>query len=301
MTVKKIFPWIAAVFTVIVWSETFVSTKILLEHSLSPAEIFLARFSLAYAGMLLLCHKKLFSESFKDELRLFAMGVIGGSLYFLAENTALEYSSASNVAILVGTAPLSTALILGAVYKEEKSSPRQVLGSVITFLGMALVVFNGQFVLHLNPKGDMLAIGASVCWGLYALILKKISAKYDILFITRKVFAYGIISMGVFLLLTKSSFAPVSVLLRPQVWGNLLYLSLIASLLCFIAWNWSITQIGIVRATNLIYGQCFFTMAFAAVILGERITLMAIIGTAVLISGMILALHVSDNHRTETH
>lgn len=301
MAVKKIFPWIAAFFTVIVWSETFVSTKILLELSLSPAEIFLARFTLAYAGILLLCHKKLFSDSFKDELRLLAMGVIGGSLYFLAENTALEYSTASNVAILVGTAPLSTALILGTVYKEEKLSARQVLGSFITFIGMALVVFNGQFVLHLSPKGDMLAMGASVCWGLYALILKNISAKYDILFITRKVFAYGIISMCVFLLLTNPPSVPISVLLRPQVWGNLLYLSLIASLLCFIAWNWSITQIGIVRATNLIYGQCFFTMVFAAVILGERITLMAIIGTVVLISGMVIALYVSDAPRTETH
>ena len=81
MTVKKIFPWIAAFFTVIVWSETFVSTKILLEYSLSPAEIFLARFTLAYAGMLLICHKKLFSDSLKDELRLLAMGVIGGAVY----------------------------------------------------------------------------------------------------------------------------------------------------------------------------------------------------------------------------
>lgn len=36
----------------------------------------------------------------------------GGSLYFLAENSALKFSTASNVAILVGTAPLITALIV---------------------------------------------------------------------------------------------------------------------------------------------------------------------------------------------
>lgn len=41
--------------------------------------------------------QKLFSDSFIDELKLFAMGVIGGSLYFLAENTALKYSTASHV------------------------------------------------------------------------------------------------------------------------------------------------------------------------------------------------------------
>lgn len=293
---KKILPWLAALFTVIIWSETFISTKILLDASMSPAGIFLCRFIIAYAGIWFFCPRRLFAGTLKDELCFFLMGLTGGTLYFLAENTALKYSSASNVAILVGSAPLVTAIILGAVYKEEKPGARQIIGSVITFIGMVLVVLNGRFVLHLSPKGDLLAIGAALCWGLYSLVLKRVSGRYNIVFLTRKVFAYGILSMGVFFALTGRTLSDFAPLGQPKVWGNLIYLGLVASLLCFIAWNWAISKIGIVRTTNLVYGQCFFTMAFAAIILGERITLMAVAGTVILIAGMVIALR-SNSHK----
>lgn len=287
---KKILPWLAAVATVIIWSETFISTKVLLNNGMSPAVIFLLRFVIAYAGIWFFCPHRLFAFNVKDEISFFLMGLIGGSLYFLAENTALKYSTASNVAILVGSAPLVTALLLGIVYKEERPGFRQVAGSIVTFIGMALVVLNGQIALHLNPKGDALAVAASLCWGLYALVLKKVSGRYSIVFLTRKVFAYGILTMLAFFALGGDSFPQLSVLARPLVWGNLVYLGLVASLFCFIAWNWALTKIGVVRTTNLIYGQGFFTMAFAAILLGERITPMAVIGTAILIWGMIIAL-----------
>lgn len=96
--------------------------------------------------------------------------------------------------------------------------------------------------------------------------------------------------MVLFFIFSREPLPELSILARPQVFGNLIYLGLIASLFCFIAWNWALVKIGIVRTTNLIYGQCFFTMVFAAIILGERITLMAILGTVILVSGMILAL-----------
>ena len=291
--VKKILPWAAALATVLVWAETFVSTKILLNSGLSPAVIFLCRFTIAYAGVWFFCPKRLFAANVKDELCFFLLGFIGGTLYFLAENTALEYSTASNVAILVGTAPLVTALVLGAVYKEEKPGWRQLVGSFITFAGMALVVLNGQYSLHLNPMGDILAFGAALCWGLYSLVLKKVSGRYDIVFLTRKVFAYGIITMVLLFPVSDGKFPDLSVFSSLTVWGNLVYLGLVASLFCFIAWNWALTKIGIVRTTNLLYAQCFFTMAFSAVILGERITLMAVAGTAILVAGMFIALKKS--------
>lgn len=287
---KKILPWFAALVTVIIWSETFISTKVLLGSGLSPAAIFLYRFFIAYTGIWFFCPKKMFSENLKDELYFFLMGTLGGAVYFLAENTALQYSTASNVAILAGSSPLVTAILLGIFYKEEKAGLKQIAGSIITFIGMALVVLNGKFVLHLNPKGDLLAIGAAVSWGFYCLFLKKVTDRYDILFLTRKVFAYGILSMLIFFIASGKRMEFQLVMTHPHVWGNLVYLGLIASLLCFISWNWALRKIGIVRATNLVYSQCFFTMIFAAVLLGERITMMAVIGSVVLVSGMYLAL-----------
>ena len=286
---RKILPWIAAVFVVAVWAETFVSTKLLLNNGLLPPDIFFYRFLLAYLCIWIISPKRIWSYSWKDELRFLLLGITGGSLYFLAENSALEFSTASNVAILVGSAPLITALLVGIFYREERMRPRQVIGSVVAFMGMALVILNGQLVLHVNPKGDAMAVGAALVWGIYSLLIRKLSGRYDVSFITRKVFAYGLLTMGLYFLAVRPLSVDMAILSRPVVWGNLIYLGLVASLLCFVLWNWALSKLGTIRTTNLIYGQCFFTMVIANLVLGERITLMAVAGTVVLILGMILA------------
>lgn len=279
-----------AAFTVCaIWGETFVSTKVLLQNGLMPSDIFFIRFLLAYCCISIFSHSRMWADSWKDEVLLLVLGLAGGSMYFLSENMALLYSTASNVAILVGTTPLVTALLLSIFYKEERMNRKQMTGSTIAFAGMVLVVLNGQLILHLNPKGDVLALGASLTWGLYSLVIKKLSYKYDSLFITRKVFAYGLLTILPYILFFKPLQQDLSIYLRPEVWGNLLYLGLVASMLCYFAWNWALQKLGTVRTTNIIYLQSFFTMLFAHLILGERITLMAICGTMTLILGMALA------------
>lgn len=279
---------LVALAVVLIWGETFISTKVLIGHGLMPADIFVVRFALAYLCIWLISPKKLWSSNIKDELTMLALGVFGGSLYFLTENTALKYSTASNVGILVCSAPMLTALIMSAFYKDERIGARQFIGSLVAFFGMALVVLNGEVVLHLNPLGDALAIGAALTWGFYSLFMKRVSDRYDVRFITRKVFGYGLLSIIPYFLLVHHFSIEADVLRQPAVWGNLVYLGLVASLLCFILWNWCLGRLGTVRTTNLIYSQPFFTMLIAAIYLGERITLMAILGTIILMSGLMI-------------
>ena len=290
---NKTLAWGAAILTVAIWGETFVSTKLLLNNGMMPPDIFFFRFLLAYACIWIFSPKRLFPRTLKDEFRFLLLGITGGSLYFLAENSALKFSTASNVAILVGSAPLITAIVVGIFCKEERMNMKQWAGSAIAFFGMAMVVLNGQFVLDINPLGDALAIAAAAMWAVYSLILRQVSDRYDVRFITRKVFAYGLLSMGVYFLVVRPPDIDIAVLSKPLVWGNLIYLGLVASLGCFLMWNWAVTQLGTVRTTNIIYGQCFFTMLIAAIILGEKITPMAVLGTVILTSGMMIAIKKS--------
>lgn len=282
-------PVVAAIFVVAVWGETFVSSKVLLTSGLMPADIFFFRFVLAYLCMCLFSHRRLWADGWRHELMLAALGVLGGSLYFLSENMALMYSTASNVAILVGSTPLMTALLLSLFYREERMHGRQILGSLIAFAGMALVVLNGQLVLRLNPQGDVLALGAALTWGFYSLVMKRLSPLYDALFITRKVFAYGVLSIIPYFLWVEPLHTDMAVFAQPRVWMNLLYLGLVASMLCYFLWNWVLAHLGIVRATNILYMQSFFTMVVSHLVLGERITLMAVSGCVILIAGMVMA------------
>lgn len=279
---------VLAMVVVAIWAETFVSSKVLLSHGMMPADIFFYRFTLAYLCMLCLSHKRVWAGSWRLEGMLALLGMTGGSMYFLAENMALKYSTASNVAILVGTTPLMTALLLAPFYKEERMSRRQIIGSVIAFAGLVLVVLNGQFILHLNPAGDALALGASLTWAVYSLVMKVVSPRLDARFITRKVFGYGLLTILPWFVFVEPLQVSPQVLSQPVVWGNLVYLGLVASMLCYLVWNWLLPKLGVVKSTNIIYTQCIFTMTISAFILGDRITWMAITGTAILISGMLL-------------
>ncbi|WP_418407280.1 DMT family transporter [Alistipes sp.] len=276
---------IAALFTVAVWGATFVSTKVLIANSLTPAEIFLLRFAIAYACIWPVSRGRLWAAGWRDELTLAAAGVTGGSLYFLTENMALEFAPASNVSLIVCTAPIWTALLLSLAYRSERMTRRQVAGSALAFAGMVLVVLNGRFVLHLSPRGDLLALSAALLWMVYSLVIKRVGGRYPAIFITRKVFFYGLLTiLPVFL------FQPFSVdagvLARPAVWGNLLFLGIIASMLCYILWNAAMHRLGAVRTTNYIYINPLVTILTAALCIGERITAAALAGAALILYGM---------------
>ena len=163
---------LAALFTVTVWGATFVSTKVLIANSLTPAEIFLLRFAMAYVCILPFARGRMWAANLRDELLLAAAGLSGGSLYFLTENMALEYAPASNVSLIVCTAPVWTAVVMSLFYRGERMSRRQIAGSALAFAGMVLVVLNGHFVLRLSPRGDMLALSAAMLWMVYSLVIK---------------------------------------------------------------------------------------------------------------------------------
>ena len=282
-------PHFVALFVVLIWGTTFVSSKILLNSGLLPADIFFVRFVIAYCCMLGISHKRLFANSIADELTLVGLGMMGGSIYFLVENMALLHSTASNVSILVSTTPLVTAMLLAIFYKSERLGIRQIIGSVLAFIGVVLVVLNGQFVLHLNPLGDALAMGASLTWGFYSLFMRRIMGRYSADFITRKVFFYGLVTILPYFALVHPLDIDLIASGNMTVWGNLLFLGFVASTGGYLLWNWVMRQLGAVKSTNYIYLQPLVSMMAGAMILGERITILAIAGAVILITGMILA------------
>ena len=186
---------LVAVAIVGIWGLTFISTKLLIGQGMSPHEIFLLRFLMAYAGIWFLAPRRLWADSWRDELWLLLGGVTGGSFYFLTENTALEYTLATNVAFLVCTTPLLTTLLSLALYKNVKATRGLIGGSLVALAGVALVVCNGHFVLRLSPVGDLLSLLASLSWAVYSLVMRRMADRYDVTFITRKIFFYGVLTI----------------------------------------------------------------------------------------------------------
>lgn len=276
---------------VAVWGTTFVYTKLLLMAGLTAAQIFVLRFAVAYVLLFVysLTRKsfRLISLSWRDELLMIGLGVTGGSLYFLTENSAMIYTTTTNTSLIVCICPLFAALFISIFYRSQRLHGIQIIGTLMAAVGVVIVVLNGHFVLHLSPLGDTLAFVACLCWALYSLLLIPANERYDTLFITRKVFFYGLFSMIPYFFV-HPELPSLSLIMRPDVFWNLMFLGCVASMFCFLVWNWVMKKLGAVVVTNYVYFNPVVTVLFAWLILSEHITIYFLIGTLLILTGMYL-------------
>jgi drug/metabolite transporter (DMT)-like permease len=280
--------YLIAFVIVVIWGTTFISTKVLINNGLSPEDILLSLFVRAYLGIWFFGKNRLFANNWKDECIFLLLGITGGSIYFLTENYAVKITQVTNVAFIVCAAPLLTAVLSHFFLKNERLNRRLIQGSLLALLGVALVVFNGKFILQLNPLGDLLSFLAALSWAIYTILLKQVSSRYPIGFITRKVFFYGIITiLPVFLLHPLTS--DLQLLCQPVIYLNILFLGITASLLCYFFWNMVIKHLGAVKSTNFVYIVPIITLIDSSLILDETITVYAVAGMLMILSGVIWA------------
>lgn len=282
---QKLLWHLIAVGAVAVWGTTFVNTKVLYNSGLTPSEIFFLRFLIAYVAIWFISPRKLFADSWRDEGLMLLLGITGGSLFFVAENSAVGLTYVNNVSFITSTSPLIT-VILGIVFvKSIKATWTLITGSLIALLGVGIVIFNGSFILHLNPWGDLLALLTAVCWAVYSLLMKAVSSKYSAVFITRKIFFYGLVTVLPMFLIDPWT-ATFSMLMTPKVVLNLLFLGLIASFLCFALWTVIIARLGVMTASNYQYLNPITTVVASAIFLSEPMTAIAYMGSALILIGV---------------
>lgn len=284
---------LGALLCITMWGISFVSTKVLLNHDMQPVEIYIYRFALAYILILIFKHSRLFSRSWRDEGLLMLCGLLAGSIYFMAENFALRYTLVSNVSLLTSTSPLITTLLIGILYKNDRPGRGMIIGSLVAFTGVGCVIFNSSFNLEIRPLGDMLALAGAFSWALYSLILKKLNAVYDVWFITRKTFFYGVLTALPFQTLEPSQYSISRIFEIPAVWGNLLFLGLAASLMAYVLWAETVKKVGAVKANNYLYIQPIITLVVSVVLLHEHVSAIGYLGCALILIGLWLGDYLS--------
>lgn len=270
-----------------VWGTTFISTKILLVD-FQPVEILFFRFAMGLAALLLVCPRRLKGTSKQQELTFAAAGLCGICLYYLLENIALTYTMASNVGVIISVAPFFTALLSHLFLKEERPGASFFIGFAAAMAGIFLISFNGS-KLELNPVGDLLALLAALIWACYSVLTKKISGYgYHTILTTRRIFCYGILFMipTLFLFDFKLELTRFA---NPVYLFNIIFLGLGASALCFVTWNFAVKVLGAVKTSIYIYMVPVITVVTLVVILHEKITALAAVGTVLTLAGLVLS------------
>lgn len=224
----------------------------------------------------------------RQEFTFVAAGLCGICLYYLLENIALTYTLASNVGVIISVAPFFTAILSHLVMKEEKLRANFFLGFVVAMAGIFLISFNGS-KLELNPIGDLLALLAALIWACYSVLTKKISSfGYNTILTTRRVFFYGILFMIPALFLFDFKLEPAR-FINSVYLLNIIYLGLGASALCFVTWNFAVKVLGAVKTSVYIYMVPVITVVTSVLILHEKITVLAGLGTLLTLAGLFLS------------
>lgn len=288
MKSNKITGHLSAAITILIWGTTFISTKILLD-SFQPIEILFFRFAIGLLALTIAFPKRLKGTDRKQELTLAAAGLCGITLYYLLENIALTYTAASNIGVIISTAPFFTAILSYFISNRKNKLPVSFfIGFIISMAGICFITF-GTSKPEIKPAGDILALLAAVIWAFYSILTKKISSfGFNTILTTRRIFTYGIIFMLPMLFTSDlkwetEKFTAINNLL------NLIFLGLGASGLCFVTWNYAVKNLGAVKTSVYIYMVPVITVTLSVIILKEQITPFAIIGTMLTLAGLLLS------------
>ena len=281
-----------------VWGTTYISTSILLSggtdsqaEGLEPTQICTIRSFIAYIGLLIISHNKFRSDTWKDEVRFIGLGLSGVTLYFLCENTAVGVTQVANVSLIISLAPLLTIILMSLIYKIRVPLIT-ITGAIIAFGGVACVILgNGQKwgVGSTAFIGNLLAGTSALLWAIYCVLLRGMLEKYPKLYVTRKIFFYGLLSISAVLFISNDNPFPTEILSRPIVIGNLLYLGVLASLVCFLLYNVVISKLGVIATNNYGYLNPVITFVFAIIILNDPFSWVCFIGIIITLSGLWIA------------
>lgn len=287
----KVLANLGALFVVVAWGVSFLSSKVLMVNGgFSPVEVFIYRFIFAYLILLIFTYKRIMANNLHDELLLLVCGLCAGSIYFVSENYALEYTTTGNVSLLVSISPVFTTILMAVIYKFVPK-PNVIIGSILAFIGVACIIFGNGESFEFNPFGDIIALCASLSWAIYTVVMRQLSPIYSSLFITRKLFFYGVLTAFPLLFIQD---APLHLGLlfdfnQPQYFFNFIFLGLFCSACAYLIWNIVMRILGSIKANNYLYFQPIVTMVAGYFVLGESVYVLGFIGCALIIGGIIIS------------
>jgi drug/metabolite transporter (DMT)-like permease len=224
----------------------------------------------------------------KDVLAMMGVGALGVGATNLLFSSGVSLTNASDTALLYAVVPV-WGMLLGSVLGLERPTLRDVLGVGIAFLGIVVVVYGGLGGSGSSLKGNLLVLGATMCWGSYTVLSLPLLEKYSPLLVA----AYTMLFGG----LAALPFAFPSLLsvdwdaMSVGVWATVAYSTILVAAFGFFAWQRGASLLGANKLLVYQYLITFVGVASGMVLLGEGFGVEKIIGGAVIFFGVYLARH----------
>lgn len=232
----------------------------------------------------------------KTDVKYFiALAFFEPFVYFLCETSAMNYVTSSLASVIIATIPIVTS-ISAYLFFREKLKTGNYIGIVLSVIGVLLVASSESNEADTRLKGVALLFGSVLAAQGYVLLLKKLSGMYRASFIVLVQNTIGLIYFIPLYLVNPSwfTFKPIVNVIVP-----ILLLSVFASTFAVIFFAAGVRTIGIARSNVFANIIPVFTMFFAYLMVGEKITIIRILGVLIVISGLILAQYNRKTHPEE--
>jgi len=282
--------YLKLLFVMLVWGGTFTSAR-LLGNELDPPISAFIRFLLASSFLLVLLYFK--EGSFprvnkKQFLFLLGMGLTGIAMYNLLFFYGLVHTEAGRGSLITATNPLLTALGAAFIFKERFTLIRMV-GFLLCIGGAILIITKGDISSLMKEgigTGELAFIGCALSWAAYTLIGRFMSDQLSSLAVIAYASCIGTVVLFVAALNADLVTAVKSLTMNAGL--NLLYLSLLATVISFVWFQEGIKALGAAKAAVFIYFMPVSAVFWAWLILDEKFTLVLALGATLVISGIYL-------------
>lgn len=275
------------------WGLSFMATSLLMRAGLGPIQIQAARWLVAAIvfGSMIIAGKvrpNLRSDKVKF---LILCGVLEPCIYMLFETYGLKFTSATTASVVIATIPCMTILIRRIFFKEA-TSRTGIISILLAFTGVVIcTVFSPNFELGGQAVGFLLLFGAIVCGAFYSICSSRASAEYTPYDITASMAILGVTQFTIMNFAAGYGLDTYRTILNdPQLILGVLFLGLVCSVLCFVAFNSLIRKVDPAIANNLSSASPTIVGVLAGIIvLGDPWGLYTVIGLALTVAGVILS------------
>lgn len=288
MQAKKPIIYLALLGSMIFWAISFVWIKVVYQ-AYGPLTTVIFRLIIATIIMLIFSKltRKLMPVKREDIRAFLLLAFFEPFLYFMGESFGLKYVSSTVGAVVVATIPLFSP-IAAKRYHGERLTLRNTIGIIISFLGVALVVFDHNTNLKASTIGvllELVAVGAAIG---YSVMLKTLAFKYNPTTIITYQNLIGIFYfLPFFLVFEMKDFSTTP--FSADAFTAIAKLAIFASCLAFILFTYCVKDLGMNNANMFINLIPVFTAIFAWYILGDTLSIQKITGITVVISGLFIA------------
>ncbi|WP_457577209.1 DMT family transporter [Desulfomarina sp.] len=298
-TRQLLFTYIALALAVLFWGLSFVATKIALE-SFPPFCLIFLRFLTASVFFTFLLLRTGFPSMTWNTLKpLLFLAIFQPGLYFTFETLGLQHTSATKASLIIATIPI-VVLILSIIFLRERVRFLNIIGIIISMIGVILLVFGGRDIQEMNGTllGDALILGAVLSASMYMILTRKLGELFSPIQIT-----------GMQIILGAIIFFPAFLYTMPQIqWrevtaeaiGAVIGLTVFATIGAFLCYNYALTKLPASRVSVCINGIPLVTACGAWFLLGEQLAPLQFLGGAIVIGAVYLANVNGQKNRNES-